>query len=670
MFNLFNKNVQVIIVEENTVERLLVVEISTNTRTIKELKKIVSKTISLENRSLKYKFDSEEFCLSKDIDVETMITKFRGSAKIEHKLICYKSFRPSISSKEKAEKLKKKLAEKYNVDQNSISLLGKGGFGFVFGLPPIENSIPIAVKVLIDDNGNDLLNEVKTTLSMNHPHIVEAGNFFTLNNVSYFKSVVCYEMERMLGTLKNFFLDDDGKKKLRNITEHIAVMIINQVSQAFQACVDRKVCHRDVKPDNILVKSISDDSIHVVLSDFGSAFTSSKFNRQVNIEMEGTVRYLAPEVVEDCKNFSIQSDIFSLGITLYYLMIGRFGATGEILCEKPEQVERHLVELSISPFVSQLILGMIKKDPAQRMSLNVLLQLTNDYLNTKKQLFTLQADGEAYRIELPFYPKYDELVKLIEKKLGHNDFNLTHNQEIVTNDSECYQMITSLLSKDPKQRVITLKLSPINEVLQNASKNYENGNYEIALKFCDQYLKRSSASLTILTKAANCCFYLKNYEKAIEYFSKAYSVKEWKSRLDVKFYERFAYCYFNIRKYENAYSLYEKALSKENYKTFYLAGLCALKTNLFERSVALLSKSYSLKRNIEAIDAIVQVLQQLSSPLNIYSWTDEGIALFAHGIYMKKLNELDESRKLLERALDKLPNDDEFIVEALRSIQP
>jgi len=120
-----------------------------------------------------------------------------------------------------------------------------------------------------------------------------------------------------LGSLKDFMSPEDGKwfnvEQLQHITRETCLGL-----QALHNCQPKPLCHRDIKPDNILISS----SGSVRLADYGLVYQLDSPDSKIN-KPQGTQKYMSPECYQS--DYGLKSDIWSLGITLFEI------ATGEIL---------------------------------------------------------------------------------------------------------------------------------------------------------------------------------------------------------------------------------------------------------------------------------------------------------------------------------------------------
>lgn len=102
---------------------------------------------------------------------------------------------------------------------------------------------------------------------------------------------------------------------------------MEQILLALDFFQNKKIVHRDIKPDNILIKSIENKTEYEIrVADMGlSIFTP---NDELLFTKCGTPGYVAPEIFT-LEGYSYKADIFSLGSTFYSLLTGSFLFSGE-----------------------------------------------------------------------------------------------------------------------------------------------------------------------------------------------------------------------------------------------------------------------------------------------------------------------------------------------------
>ena len=98
------------------------------------------------------------------------------------------------------------------------------------------------------------------------------------------------------------------------------MLVVKDVARALKYAAGRGLIHRDIKPSNILRTSAG----QIKLIDLGLALQAENEDERVTREgtTVGTVDYMAPEQARDSRATSIQSDMYSLGCTFYFLLTG------------------------------------------------------------------------------------------------------------------------------------------------------------------------------------------------------------------------------------------------------------------------------------------------------------------------------------------------------------
>ncbi|MCD6250623.1 MAG: protein kinase [candidate division Zixibacteria bacterium] len=258
------------------------------------------------------------------------------------------------------------LSELKNLGRYQVSgILGKGAMGTVYrGIDPAINR-PVALKTIRLDFVTDpeemaelkerLHREAQAAGKLSHPNIV------TIYDVGSEGSLQYIAMEFLEGQT----LEDMIKKKTR-FNYRIIAQMISQVCAALEYAHERGIVHRDIKPANIMV--LGDYRIKVM--DFGIARVDSNSMTKTGIAM-GTPNYISPEQLKGAE-IDRRADIFSLGVMMYEMLLGKRPFKGENITslmyavlnsdpEKPSSVRPQV------PLLFDHIIGKaLKKDPAER----------------------------------------------------------------------------------------------------------------------------------------------------------------------------------------------------------------------------------------------------------------------------------------------------------------
>jgi serine/threonine protein kinase/WD40 repeat protein len=156
-----------------------------------------------------------------------------------------------------------------------------------------------------------------------------------------------------------------------------ACELIRQAALGLQAAHERGLVHRDVKPSNLMLARVNTDAARVVVIDWGLVRqTSDQAGNGVTVVQSvlGTSDYMSPEQHRNPHSVDIRADIYSLGVTFYYLLAGKAPFQGR---PDPEKFAAHHGEAfppleskraDIPKEVSAILRKMVDKNPAQRFT--------------------------------------------------------------------------------------------------------------------------------------------------------------------------------------------------------------------------------------------------------------------------------------------------------------
>ena len=140
---------------------------------------------------------------------------------------------------------------------------------------------------------------------------------------------------------------------------------LESVAKAIQKMEKEKTLHRDIKPENILVKNCG-ASPEFFLTDFGLARPNYLESKMDNFSISGTGCYRAPELLEGREIVGNKSDIYSLGVSLYKLLVHK----GKKRLQFDPLIFAHQVDQykDVPDDILDVILALTKNDPQERLS--------------------------------------------------------------------------------------------------------------------------------------------------------------------------------------------------------------------------------------------------------------------------------------------------------------
>jgi tRNA A-37 threonylcarbamoyl transferase component Bud32 len=252
-----------------------------------------------------------------------------------------------------------------------ISLLGEGGMGAVFKGRDETLKRDVAIKVMSPQLARQanfqerFLQEARTVARLSHPNIVQIYDFGQAESQLYIV------MEFIPGkSLQQYLQELRAEGKWIELSE--AVQLVRQVLLALDYGHKHGVLHRDLKPDNIMLKAEAvEGPYRPVITDLGLAkLAGGDVETQVGTAM-GTPVYMSPEQALG-QTAQVTSDIYSAGILLYEMAAGRPPFEVKTLVEavKAHSQQTPPAPRSLKPelpeALEKVILKAIEKEPAKR----------------------------------------------------------------------------------------------------------------------------------------------------------------------------------------------------------------------------------------------------------------------------------------------------------------
>jgi len=241
-------------------------------------------------------------------------------------------------------------------------VIGEGGMSIVFEATDLSMKRTVAVKMLKEDISHDensvkrFISESKAVSMLSHKNIV---SIYDVSIRTHLKYIV---MEYVDGiTLKNY-INKKGALPYKDV-----VKISEQILSALGHAHSKKIIHRDVKPQNVIL--LRDGTIKV--ADFGIAKLPNAEAVTAVDKAIGTVYYISPEQASG-KKIDIRSDIYSLGVVMYEMATGRlpFVADTTVTIALMQMSKTPVRPRDINPNIpiglEQIILKALEKNPDNR----------------------------------------------------------------------------------------------------------------------------------------------------------------------------------------------------------------------------------------------------------------------------------------------------------------
>jgi len=256
------------------------------------------------------------------------------------------------------------LCATYEIDQE----IGRGGMGIVYRARDKRLKRFVAIKILPPelsfrrDIRTRFLREAETAAQLSHPNIVPIYSVDEVGNLVFFV-MACIDGDNLAKQLQNRgpLPIDDARRWLM------------EVGDALSYAHSRGVIHRDIKPDNILIDAIDGRAL---VTDFGIARAATDSGDTPRLTATGmaigTPAYMSPEQASGDRDLDARSDLYSLGVVAYQMLVGEPPFVGNTtpallvkhLAEMPVPVDRRRNDVPAD--LARIVMRLLEKAPDQR----------------------------------------------------------------------------------------------------------------------------------------------------------------------------------------------------------------------------------------------------------------------------------------------------------------
>lgn len=323
-----------------------------------------------------------------------------------------------------------------------IERIGEGGMANVYLAFDKVLKRECAIKILkadLSDNPVTLLRfkrEADAASKLHHPSIV------TIYDVGQSDNRHFIVMEYVKGTTLKSLIQQRGA-----IEKNEAIFLMEQILEGIVVAHKAGVIHRDIKPQNILIKA--DGTVKI--TDFGIATTEGSVQLTQHDSVMGSVHYLAPECARG-EQATSQSDIYSLGIVFYEMLTGEVPYKGDGAVQvalkhlndeiRPVREFNNSIEQSIENIIIKATAKnrSFRYQSAQDMLADLKVALSDDYKNVSKVVFKSTDEGETL--------VFDEIDAKKTSKVSKNPKEKRKKQILIGVIIACVVIIAAIFAID------------------------------------------------------------------------------------------------------------------------------------------------------------------------------------------------------------------------------
>ncbi len=258
-----------------------------------------------------------------------------------------------------------------------LELVGKGGMGAVYRARHLYLDEERAIKVVHSRFADDqkfvdrFIREARMLVRLRHPNLVGFFEFGTLTENTFFMVLEFIRGESVLTRIQ----------RDKRISINDSIRIIREAALGLHAAHQKGIVHRDISPDNLLLVKNDEGEEVVKVIDFGIAkplLDQNQMFTRTNSFL-GKPQFCSPEqcgILQENEVIDHRSDIYSLGITMYYMLAGRLpfraatpqGYLVKHIQEEPPPISSHFPQGEFPQSLEAIIKKTLAKKREERFS--------------------------------------------------------------------------------------------------------------------------------------------------------------------------------------------------------------------------------------------------------------------------------------------------------------
>ena len=256
-----------------------------------------------------------------------------------------------------------------------VNHLGSGSFAQVYRAVHDNNGEQVAVKAILGKKLNSKLREnleceIRILKDFKHPNIVGLHGIDKTSSRGEFIFLV---MEFCDGGDLHQYLQKNGR-----LEEYVVHIFMNDLANGLKFMWSKKYIHRDLKPQNLLLKSSMHSSIPTLkIADFG--FARHLEEATMAETTCGSPLYMAPEILR-LQKYRANADLWSVGAIMFEMLTKRPPFTGQGRRSLLNNIEKGQLNIPrsvvLSPSAIELLTGLLRVKPTERMSFDAFLNCT------------------------------------------------------------------------------------------------------------------------------------------------------------------------------------------------------------------------------------------------------------------------------------------------------